>query len=231
MDSCDKIVIFGQTVQVPPNRVAYNAIRMDFIRMANEAAVQYEKLYKQDGSIQKVINGLGEQMHDCLAPTLDHCITTLIHHGVIDIDVQTFAERYDTLREQVAAPEAKNAAEDLRNAIAQSDLPDAQQEELRDTLFENENEKELKAAKKLSVISGVIVLIIVACTIAFGLKFTPALASKTVPFLGQNLVMTTQEVSNDLGYVDGLRNGVLIFGHAIVEIFVGAFYEYIGGFD
>lgn len=43
--------------------------------------------------------------------------------------------------------------------------------------------------------------------------------------------MTTQEVSNDLGYVDGLRNGVLIFGHAIVEIFVGAFYEYIGGFD
>lgn len=31
MDSCDKIVIFGQTVQVPPNRVAYNAIRMDFI--------------------------------------------------------------------------------------------------------------------------------------------------------------------------------------------------------
>ena len=88
MDSCDKIVIFGQTVQVPPNRVAYNAIRMDFIRMANEAAVQYEKLYKQDGSIQKVINGLGEQMHDCLAPTLDHCITTLIHHGVIDIDVR-----------------------------------------------------------------------------------------------------------------------------------------------
>ena len=62
MDSCDKIVIFGQTVQVPPNRVAYNAIRMDFIRMANEAAVQYEKLYKQDGSIQKVINGLGEQI-------------------------------------------------------------------------------------------------------------------------------------------------------------------------
>ena len=50
MDSCDKIVIFGQTVQVPPNRVAYNAIRMDFIRMANEAAAQYEKLYKQDGS-------------------------------------------------------------------------------------------------------------------------------------------------------------------------------------
>lgn len=30
--------------------------------MANEAAAQYEKLYKQDGSIQKVINGLGEQM-------------------------------------------------------------------------------------------------------------------------------------------------------------------------
>ena len=138
---------------------------------------------------------------------------------------------YDTLREQVAAPEAKKTADDLRNAIAQSDLPNAQQEELRDTLFENENEKELKAAKKLSAISGVIILIIVACTVAFGLKFTPALASKTVPFLGQNLVMTTQEVSNDLGYVDGLRNGVLIFGHAIVEIFVGAFYEYIAGFD
>ena len=138
---------------------------------------------------------------------------------------------YDTLREQVAAPEAKKTADDLRNAIAQSNLPNAQQEELRDTLFENENEKELKAAKKLSAISGVIILIIVACTVAFGLKFTPALASKNVSFLGQNLVMTTQEVSDDLGYVDGLRNGVLIFGHAIVEIFVGAFYDYIAGFD
>lgn len=138
---------------------------------------------------------------------------------------------YDTLREQVAAPEAKKTADDLRNAIAQSNLPNAQQEELRDTLFENENEKELKAAKKLSAISGVIILIIVACTVAFGLKFTPALASKNVSFLGQNLVMTTQKVSDDLGYVDGLRNGVLIFGHAIVEIFVGAFYDYIAGFD
>lgn len=138
---------------------------------------------------------------------------------------------YDTLREQVAAPEAKKTAEDLRNTIAQSDLPDAQQEELRDTLFENENEKELKAAKRLSAISGVILLVIVACTVAFGLKFTPALASKNVSFLGQNLVMTTQEVSNDLGYVDGLRNGVLIFGHAIIEIFVGAFYDYIAGFN
>lgn len=138
---------------------------------------------------------------------------------------------YDTLREQVAAPEAKKTAEDLRNTIVQSDLPDAQQEELRDTLFENENEKELKAAKRLSAISGVILLVIVACTVAFGLKFTPALASKNVPLLGQNLVMTTQEVSDDLGYVDGLRNGVLIFGHAIVEIFVGAFYDYIAGFN
>lgn len=93
MNACNEVTIFGQTVQVPPNRAAYNSIRMDFIKMANEAAAQYEKLYKQDGSIQKVINGLGEQMHDCLAPALDHCITALIQHGVIDIDVQAFAER------------------------------------------------------------------------------------------------------------------------------------------
>lgn len=138
---------------------------------------------------------------------------------------------YDTLREQVAAPEAKETADDLRSAINQSDLPDAQQSELRDTLFENENENVLKTAKKLSVVGAVILLAIVGCTIAFGLKFTPALASKSVPFLGQDLVMTVQEVSDDLGYIDGLRNGVLIFGHAIVEVFVGAFYEYVGGFN
>lgn len=102
MNACNEVTIFGQTVQVPPNRVAYNSIRMDFIKMANEAAAQYEKLYKQDGSIQKVINGLGEQMHDCLAPALDHCITTLIQHGVIDIDVQAFAERYQSFAEPCA---------------------------------------------------------------------------------------------------------------------------------
>ena len=70
--------------------------------MANEEAAQSEKLYKQDGSIQKVINGLGEQMHDCLAPALDHCISTLIQHGVIDIDVQAFAERYQSFAEPCA---------------------------------------------------------------------------------------------------------------------------------
>ena len=62
MNACNEVTIFGQKVQVPPNRVAYNSIRMEFIKMANEAAAQYEKLYKQDGSIQKVINGLGEQI-------------------------------------------------------------------------------------------------------------------------------------------------------------------------
>ena len=102
MNACNEVTIFGQTVQVPPNRAAYNSIRMDFIKMANEAAAQYEKLYKQDGSIQKVINGLGEQMHDCLAPALDHCITALIQHGVIDIDVQAFAERYQSFAEPCA---------------------------------------------------------------------------------------------------------------------------------
>ena len=42
MNACNEVTIFGQTVQVPPNRVAYNSIRMDFIKMANEAAAQYE---------------------------------------------------------------------------------------------------------------------------------------------------------------------------------------------
>lgn len=43
--------------------------------------------------------------------------------------------------------------------------------------------------------------------------------------------MPAEEVSDHLGYIDGLRNGALVFGHAVVEIFVGAFYDYVDGFS
>ena len=102
---------------------------------------------------------------------------------------------------------------------------------MKDTLFQHENAKELKTVKKLSTISTVLLLVIVGLTIAFGLKFTPALAAKKIPLFGYNLVMPAEEVSDHLGYIDGLRNGALVFGHAVVEIFVGAFYDYVDGFS
>lgn len=140
-------------------------------------------------------------------------------------------QTYELLSRQVAAPDAGQNAAALRGAIANAELPEELKLSLKDTLFQHENAKELKTVKKLSTISTVLLLVIVGLTIAFGLKFTPALAAKKIPLFGYNLVMPAEEVSDHLGYIDGLRNGALVFGHAIVEIFVGAFYDYVDGFS
>lgn len=87
-----KFRIFDCPICISEERAAYNRIRLDFIKLANEAAEQYETLYKQDGSIQKVVEKLGEQTHNCLVPALDYCIDTLVRYNVIDIDIQAFAE-------------------------------------------------------------------------------------------------------------------------------------------
>ena len=140
-------------------------------------------------------------------------------------------KKYELLSRQVASPDAKKNAEMLRKVIDNAELPDDMKASLQATLFQHENAKELKTAKKLSSVSAVLLLAILGLTIAFGLKYTPALAAKDVPLFGYNLVMPAEEVSDHLGYIDGLRNGALVFGHAVVEIFVGAFYDYVDGFS
>ena len=72
-----KFRIFDCPICISEERAAYNRIRLDFIKLANEAAEQYETLYKQDGSIQKVVEKLGEQTHNCLVPALDYRCTAL----------------------------------------------------------------------------------------------------------------------------------------------------------
>lgn len=93
----------------------------------------------------------------------------------------------------------------LRKVIDNAELPDDLKASLQATLFQHENAKELKTAKKLSSVSAVLLLAILGLTIAFGLKYTPALAAKNVPLFGYNLVMPAEEVSDHLGYIDGLR--------------------------
>ena len=58
--------MFGCPMCISEERSAYNSIRLAFIKLANEAAERYEKLYKQDGSIQNVVEKLGEQTHESL---------------------------------------------------------------------------------------------------------------------------------------------------------------------
>ena len=46
-----KFRIFDCPICISEERAAYNRIRLDFIKLANEAAEQYETLYKQDLSL------------------------------------------------------------------------------------------------------------------------------------------------------------------------------------
>lgn len=59
-------------------------------------------------------------------------------------------KKYELLSRQVASPDAKKNAETLRKVIDNAELPVDLKASLQSTLFQHENAKELKTAKKLN---------------------------------------------------------------------------------
>ena len=119
----------------------------------------------------------------------------------------------------------------IKKRIENADFSDEIKSQLTGELFQYENAAELKTAKAFSSISSIILLVIVIGSFFFQLSGSIEFSQKDVVFKGVSLMVTDVQVDPDLSFVDGLKNGLVVFGRCVGDIFVNGFSSYIGGFD
>lgn len=138
---------------------------------------------------------------------------------------------YEQIQSDFVTGNPRKNGDKFRQRIESSDFSDQIKEELLDKLFQFENKRELKTAKTLGTISSVILLAIVIASYFFHLSGTPEFAQKDVVIRGVSLMLTDIQPVSVLTFFDGLKNGLVVFGRCIGDIFVNGFFDYIGGFD
>lgn len=124
----------------------------------------------------------------------------------------------------------KNGAK-FRERIGATDLSDEIRAQLLDQLFQLENAREIKTAKAFSNISAVILLAIVIASYFFHLSGTSEFVRKDIVIKGVSLMVTDVQETGQLMFLDGLKNGLVVFGRSMGDIFVNGFWEYVHGFD
>jgi hypothetical protein len=143
----------------------------------------------------------------------------------------TALNAYDEIRAGFVAGEPRRHADELRNRIEQGDFPDEVKQELNDELFQYENAKELKTAKTFSTFSSIVLLAVIIGSFFFTIAATPEFVQKDVVVLHTSLLVQGRQVVPELSFVDGLINGLVVFGRSIGEMFTVGFHEYKAGFD
>ena len=119
----------------------------------------------------------------------------------------------------------------FRQRIEAAEFSEPIKKELLDKLFQFENKRELQAAKILGTVSSVVLLAVVIASYFFHLSGTPEFARKDVVIRGVSLMLTDVQTVNTLTFFDGLKNGLMVFGRCIGDIFVNGFFDYTGGFQ
>ena len=146
-------------------------------------------------------------------------------------DAAKVAERkYAEIKEAFRTEHSRKNGVKIRTCIEEADFSESVTKELLDELFRFENSKELKTAKMLTGISTVILLFIVIGSYFFSLSGTVEFSRKDVIVKGVSLMVKDVQVVNELGFADGLKNGFVVFGRCVGDIFVEGFSDYIDGF-
>lgn len=138
---------------------------------------------------------------------------------------------YEEIREEFISEDLRRNADALRQRIQQGDFSEEVRQELNDELFQYENAKELTTAKTFSNFSTVVILAIIIGSFFFAIAATPEFAQKDVVVLHTSLLVQGREVVPELSFLDGLINGLAVFGRSIGEMFTVGFHEYMAGFD
>ena len=98
-------------------------------------------------------------------------------------------------------------------------------------MFQLENEKELKTIKMFSSISSMIILFIVIGSYFFQLSGTASFMDKEVTVFDVSLKVMDIQIVDDFTFIDGLKNGLVVFGRCIGDMFVNGFWDFINGFS
>ncbi len=184
---------------------------------------------------------------DSLPSALIECYCNEIDRKLAEIDhiARTFLDKEYPTRE--AARKAEEAycqidaelwtgnprknGDMFRKRIQEADFSDTAKQQLLDKLFQAENARELKTAKIFSTFSTVVILAIVIGSYLFSLSGTLEFSHKNVVVKGVSLMVRDIRVVNNLGFIDGLKNGLVVFGRCFGDVFADGFLVYINGFN
>lgn len=163
---------------------------------------------------------------------IDRSLRTALGREYPTRDAAAAAQRaYEEIREEFVSEDLRRNADALRKRIQQGNFSDEVRQELNDELFQYENAKELKTAKTFSTFSTVVILSIIIGSFFFTIAATPEFAQKDVVVLHTSLLVQGREIVPQLSFLDGLINGLVVFGRSIGEMFTVGFHEYMAGFD
>lgn len=137
---------------------------------------------------------------------------------------------YAQIRADFETGNPRKNGDTFRQWIKGADFSDEIKCELENELFQLENSKELKTIKTLSLLSGIILLAIVIGSYFFSISGTEAYANKSVVIGGIPLLIRKAEVVEQLGFTDGFKNGLLVFGHSIIASLAEGVSNYLDGF-
>ena len=199
-------------------------------------------------SAETNLQSFQEYLRDIELPTvLKEQYEKIIHNRLtkIDLELRTalgkeYASREAAVNAQRQYYEIESAleagiipeeAEKLRGQIASLDAGEKAKNVLSEKLYQKENEKEIKTVTKISNVCTGILLGIIILSYLFHIAGTAEFARNGISVLGVPLKLEDIRVVEELTFLDGLKNGLAVFGQSIGNIVVDGFLEYIHGFD
>lgn len=138
---------------------------------------------------------------------------------------------YNQFQADFATVNLRKHGDMLRNRIESADFSEKTKQELLERLFQHENSREIAVSKVIGAVSYVILIAIMIASYFFSLSGTPEFAQKDVKFFGVSLMLKDIKTMDSLGFMDGLKNGLMVYGRCFGDIFKNGFLEYTGGFD
>lgn len=140
-------------------------------------------------------------------------------------------QQYEQIKADFLTGNPRKNGGKFRTRIEAADFSDSVKNELLEELFQKENEKELKTIKTFSTVSSVILLVIIIASYFFHLSGTYDFMRKDIVLLGASMKVMDIELIDDFTFVDGMKNGLVVFGRCFGDIFVNGFLDYIEGFS
>ncbi len=138
---------------------------------------------------------------------------------------------YEQIRKQLECPLTPIQIQELKCRIQEGDFPNSIKDELNHLTYEVENKKELVKVRSVNAVAAVIVIAMLI--IGWNLKISATEALHETHYMknGIDLLLHDHIITNTLTFVDGLKNSVVVFSKSIICVVLGAFADYMDGFN
>lgn len=197
----------------------------------SEAALMSLKSALETEALSSVLTNCYRDEIDRRLEEIDRMARTVLDKEYATREAAQAAERtYRQIERDLQTGHPRRNGEKFRKRIQDADFSDTAKQRLLDKLFQAENAKELKLAKIFSAFSAAVILAIVIGSYFFTLSGTAEYANRSVMIHGIPLLIRKVKIVEDLDFIDGFKNGLLVFGQSVCVCFLEGLADYLNGF-